>query len=44
MPGASASELADAIGVGSSQLYGLVRALEAMGEVKKRGRGFEVTG
>jgi hypothetical protein len=42
MPGASPNELADAIGVGSTQIYGMVRSLEAKGEIKKKGQGFAV--
>ena len=42
MPGASPNELADAIGVGSTQVYGMVRSLEAKGEIEKKGQGFAV--
>lgn len=42
MSGASVNELADAIGVGSTQAYGMVRSLEAKGEIKKKGQGFVV--
>jgi sugar-specific transcriptional regulator TrmB len=40
MPGARPNELADAIGVGSTQVYGMVRSLEAKGQIEKKGQGF----
>jgi hypothetical protein len=42
MPGASPNELADAIGIGSTQVYGLARSLEGKGEIRKKGQGFEL--
>lgn len=42
MPGASPNELADAIGVGSTQVYGMVRSLEGKGEINKKGQGLAV--
>jgi hypothetical protein len=42
MPGASPNELADAIGVVSTQVYGMVRSLEAKSEIKKKGQGFVI--
>jgi hypothetical protein len=44
MPGASVNELADAIGVGSTQVYGMVRSLESKGEIRKKAQGFVVLG
>lgn len=44
MSGASASELADALGVVSPQVYGMLRSLEAKGRVEKKGQGFVVIG
>jgi sugar-specific transcriptional regulator TrmB len=44
MPGASPNELADAIGVGSTQVYGMVRLLQAKGEIERKGQGFVVIG
>lgn len=43
MPGASAAELADRIGIKSTQAHGLIRKAEAGKLVKKKGQGFEVT-
>jgi sugar-specific transcriptional regulator TrmB len=42
MPGASPNELADAVGVGSTQVYGMLRSLEGKGEIKKKGQGFKI--
>lgn len=44
MPGASPGELADAIGIGSTQVYGMVRSLEGKGRIVKSGQGFTVAG
>jgi hypothetical protein len=40
MSGASASELADAIGIGSNQVHALLRKAEADGKIEKKGQGF----
>jgi hypothetical protein len=40
MRGASPAELADAIGIGSNQAYGLIRKAEADGQIKKKGQGY----
>jgi hypothetical protein len=40
MRGASPAELADAIGIGSNQVYGLIRKAEADGRIKKKGQGY----
>jgi hypothetical protein len=40
MSGASPAELADAIGIGSNQAYGLIRKAEADGLVEKKGQGY----
>ena len=44
MPGATPLELADSIGVRSTQGHGLIRSLEGKGKIKKKGQGFEVIG
>ena len=44
MSGASAAELADAIGIGSNQVYGLIRKAEADGQIEKKGQGFALKG
>jgi hypothetical protein len=43
MRGASANELADAMGVGATQVYGLLRQAESKGLIAKKGQGFRVT-
>jgi hypothetical protein len=40
MRGASPAELADAIGIGSNQAYGLIRKAEADGRITKKGQGY----
>lgn len=40
MPGASANELADAMGIGATQVYGLLRKAEAKKLITKSGQGF----
>jgi hypothetical protein len=44
MRGASPAELADAIGIGSNQAYGLIRKAEADGRIKKKGQGYALKG
>jgi biotin operon repressor len=44
MSGASASELADAIGIGSNQVHPLIRKAEAGGQIKKKGQGYALKG
>lgn len=40
MSGASASELANAIGIKSTQVHALIREAEAEGRIKKKGQGY----
>jgi sugar-specific transcriptional regulator TrmB len=42
MPGATANELAHALDLGPTQIYGLVRSLEKKKAIRKKGQGFEV--
>ena len=42
MRGASPNELADAMGIGSTQTYGLLRQAEGKGLIVKKGQGFEI--
>jgi hypothetical protein len=44
MPGASPIELADALGISSSQTHVLIRKAVAKGEILARGQGYTVTG
>lgn len=44
MSGASAAELADAIGIGSNQVHGLIRKAEADGRIEKKGQGYAPKG
>jgi hypothetical protein len=44
MRGASANELADAMGIASTQAYGLLRQAQDKGLITKKGPGFEVKG
>jgi hypothetical protein len=44
MRGASVNELADAMGIGSTQVHGLARKAEEKGLIIKKGQGFEVIG
>lgn len=44
MPGATTVELAGSIGVADTQAYGMVRSLEEKGQIKKKGKRFEVVG
>jgi sugar-specific transcriptional regulator TrmB len=43
-PGATASELADKIGVARPQAYSLVRRLREQGRIKKQGKGYAAKG
>jgi sugar-specific transcriptional regulator TrmB len=42
MPAATPLELADAIGVSSTQVHSMIRSLEGKSRVRKKGQGFEV--
>jgi sugar-specific transcriptional regulator TrmB len=42
MPAATPLELADAVGVSSTQVHSMIRSLEGKGRVRKKGQGFEV--
>lgn len=42
MPGATANELAHALDLGPTQIYGLVRSLEKKRTIRKKGHGFKV--
>lgn len=44
MPAATPLELADALGVSSTQVHSVVRSLEGKSRIKKKGQGFEVIG